>query len=145
MFFPGQYLQGGPLPSSHGSHNSTYFGVKSPPAKSIDFRPFIEVISVPYGSKYLLRRYKLPPKFYPKCIQSSGSLDPFFLITGSLRPTGSYIWKGLQPGHNSFGCQPKNRGFYPPNHPSVIGFSLIFTIHFGGFPPIFGNHPFLSS
>ena len=27
----------------------------------------------------------------------------------------------------------------PPNHPIVIGFSIIFTIHFGGFPPIFGN------
>ena len=27
----------------------------------------------------------------------------------------------------------------PPNHPILIGFSIIFTIHFGGFPPIFGN------
>ena len=33
----------------------------------------------------------------------------------------------------------KNRFFYPPNHPILIGFSIIFTIHFGGFPPIFGN------
>ncbi len=27
----------------------------------------------------------------------------------------------------------------PPNHPILIGVSIIFTIHFGGFPPIFGN------
>ena len=27
----------------------------------------------------------------------------------------------------------------PPNHPILIGCSIIFTIHFGGFPPIFGN------
>ena len=35
----------------------------------------------------------------------------------------------------------KNRGFYPKSS-ILIGFSmfsLIFTIHFGGFPPIFGN------
>ena len=33
----------------------------------------------------------------------------------------------------------KNRGFSPQIIPCLIGFSLIFTIHFGGFPPIFGN------
>ena len=27
----------------------------------------------------------------------------------------------------------------PPNHPILIGFSIIFTIHFGGNTPIFGN------
>ena len=27
----------------------------------------------------------------------------------------------------------------PPNHPILIGFSIIFTIHFGGKSPIFGN------
>ena len=27
----------------------------------------------------------------------------------------------------------------PPNHPTLIGFSIIFTIHFGGNTPIFGN------
>ena len=27
----------------------------------------------------------------------------------------------------------------PPNHPLKNRFSIIFTIHFGGFPPIFGN------
>ena len=26
-----------------------------------------------------------------------------------------------------------------PNHPIFVGFSIIFTIHFGGFPSIFGN------
>ena len=35
----------------------------------------------------------------------------------------------------------KNRGVYPPNHPILIGLSLIFTIHFGGFSPIFGSTP----
>ena len=29
----------------------------------------------------------------------------------------------------------KNRGFYTPNHPFVIGFSIIFTIHFWGIFP----------
>ena len=29
----------------------------------------------------------------------------------------------------------------PQNHPLKIGFSIIFTIHFGGFPPIFWKHP----
>ena len=28
---------------------------------------------------------------------------------------------------------------FPPNHPILIGVSIIFTIHFGGFPPICGN------
>ena len=36
----------------------------------------------------------------------------------------------------------KNRG-KPPNHHILIGFSIIFTIHFGGFPPIFGSTPIL--
>ena len=40
-----------------------------------------------------------------------------------------------------YGCQPKNMG-KPPNHPILIGFSIIFTIHFGGITtPIFGNTP----
>ena len=30
-------------------------------------------------------------------------------------------------------------GVFPPNHPLKIGFSIIFTIHFGGNTPIFGN------
>ena len=34
---------------------------------------------------------------------------------------------------------PKNSGFPPPNHPFLIGFSIIFTIHFGGKTPI--QHP----
>ena len=34
----------------------------------------------------------------------------------------------------------KNRGG-PPKSSILIGFSLIFTIHFGGFPPIFGLTP----
>ena len=38
-----------------------------------------------------------------------------------------------------YGCWTKNRGVFPPNHPISIGFSIIFTIHFGGFPTIFGN------
>ena len=28
---------------------------------------------------------------------------------------------------------------FPPKSSILIGFSLIFTIHFGGKPPIFGN------
>ena len=32
----------------------------------------------------------------------------------------------------------KNRGG-PPKSSILIGFSIIFTIHFGGFTPIFGN------
>ena len=39
-----------------------------------------------------------------------------------------------------FGCFPKNRGG-PPKSSIVIGFSIIFTIHFGGFPSIFGKYP----
>ena len=35
----------------------------------------------------------------------------------------------------------KNRGVYPPKSSILIGFSLIFTIHFGFFPPIFGLTP----
>ena len=35
---------------------------------------------------------------------------------------------------------PKIVGFYPPNHPILIGFSMIFTIHFGG-PPLFLETP----
>ena len=38
-----------------------------------------------------------------------------------------------------YGCQPKNNGKTPQIIHLFIGFSMIFTIHFGGFPPIFGN------
>ena len=43
----------------------------------------------------------------------------------------------------SYGCEPKNSGFSPPQiiH-EKIGFSMIFTIHFGGFPRISWKHPF---
>ena len=33
----------------------------------------------------------------------------------------------------------KNRGKTPQIIPCLIGVSIIFTIHFGGFTPIFGN------
>ena len=36
---------------------------------------------------------------------------------------------------------PKMVGF-PPKSSILIGFSIIFTIHFGGFPPIFWKHPY---
>ena len=45
------------------------------------------------------------------------------------------------------GVEPKiGGGFNPPNHPFVhrVWFSIIFTIHFGGFPPIFGNTQIVS-
>ncbi len=42
---------------------------------------------------------------------------------------------------NCYGCQPKNNGKTPQIIPCLIGFSIIFTIHFGVFPPIFGNIP----
>jgi len=38
---------------------------------------------------------------------------------------------------------PKIVGKFPPNHPSLIGISIIFTIHFGGFPPIFWKQPYI--
>ena len=45
-------------------------------------------------------------------------------------PSGKALW-------TSFGCQPKNTGFDPANHPILkIGFSIIFTIHFGGQIPL---------
>ena len=37
-----------------------------------------------------------------------------------------------------YGCQPKNRG-KPPKSSILIGFSIIFTIHFGVITAIFGN------
>ena len=37
-----------------------------------------------------------------------------------------------------YGCFPKMVGF-PPKSSILIGVSIIFTIHFGCFPPIFGN------
>ena len=36
----------------------------------------------------------------------------------------------------------KNRGG-PSKSSILIGFSMIFTIHFGGFPPIFGRNPYV--
>ena len=33
----------------------------------------------------------------------------------------------------------ENRWVFPPNHPCYLGFSIIFTIHFGVFPLFFGN------
>ena len=35
----------------------------------------------------------------------------------------------------------KNRVFVPPKSSILIGFSIIFTIHFGG-PPLFWRHPY---
>ena len=37
----------------------------------------------------------------------------------------------------------KNKG--TPKSSILIGFSIIFTIHFGGFPPIFWKHPYVSN
>ena len=37
-----------------------------------------------------------------------------------------------------YGCFPKMVGF-PPKSSILIGFSIVFTIHFGGKPPIVGN------
>ena len=34
---------------------------------------------------------------------------------------------------------PKNSGISPQISPTLIGFSIIFTIHFGGKTPMFGN------
>ena len=40
------------------------------------------------------------------------------------------------------GVEPKIMGVFPPNHPMFNRvFSIIFTIHLGGFPPIFGLTP----
>ena len=39
-----------------------------------------------------------------------------------------------------YGCWTKNMG-NPPKSSILTGFSIIFTIHFGGFPPIFGSTP----
>ena len=38
---------------------------------------------------------------------------------------------------------PKMMGKHPKSS-ILIGFSIIFTIHFGGFPPIFGNIPYIT-
>ena len=35
----------------------------------------------------------------------------------------------------------ENSGFSPQIIHGLIGFSIVFTIHFGGFPPIFGSTP----
>ena len=43
---------------------------------------------------------------------------------------------------NHMGVEPKIKGNVPPNHPFYLYnrvFHEIFTIHFGCFPPIFGN------
>ena len=40
-----------------------------------------------------------------------------------------------------YGCQPKNKG--TPKSSVLIGFSIIFTIHFGGFPYSW-KHPYVS-
>ena len=38
---------------------------------------------------------------------------------------------------------PKIRGFHPKSSMKRIGFSFIFIIHFGGFPPILVQHPYI--
>ena len=40
---------------------------------------------------------------------------------------------------------PKICFFLPPKSSILIGFSIIFTVHFGGFPPIFGLTPIYQS
>ena len=64
------------------------------------------------------------------------------ILSGELS-TSSPIWpNGIIFHQARFGCQPKNRGKTPQIIHLFIGFSIIFTIHFGGFPPIFGNTNF---
>ena len=41
---------------------------------------------------------------------------------------------GTRSDTGGYGCQPKNMGPPPPKSSILIGFSIIFTIHFGGFP-----------
>ena len=45
----------------------------------------------------------------------------------------------------NMGVEPKNRSglWAPPNHPILRGFSLIFTIRFGGFSHYFWKHPYV--
>ena len=51
-----------------------------------------------------------------------------------------FYWSKNLPkyGGPSIWMFPKIMGF-PPKSSILIGFSMIFTIHFGGFPPILGN------
>ncbi len=61
-----------------------------------------------------------------------------------------WLWKcgtwNIQPQNNgkkhTYGCQPKNRGG-PHKSSILIGFSIIFTIHFGGKHPYFWKHPYV--
>ena len=71
------------------------------------------------------------------------------------QPSKCHYWEGgLSPSKTENHCGdsyhyivpmciwvfPKMVGF-PPKSSNLIGFSIIFTIHFGGFPPIFGSTP----
>ena len=77
-------------------------------------------------------------------------------ISGLKKPTDPFIsrwncpWKITnhwsihkpRPGHpknSTYMAVSENNGFSPQIIHLLIGFSMIFTIHFGGFPPIFGN------
>ena len=75
---------------------------------------------------FCLNTYKLAMLF-------CGEHQPVFFI----RVTRPLCLTDFKLDKNIYGCQPKNRGI--PKSSISIGFSIIFTIHFGGFPPMFGN------
>ncbi len=60
--------------------------------------------------------------FYWKC---------FTPILGEMIQLDKHIFVQLAWNHQLYGCWTKNVVFFPPHHPILIGFSLIFTIHFG--------------
>ncbi len=71
-----------------------------------------------------------------------GSSDSWIRIKVSSNIFGSslhrlqlinYCW------NNEMGVSKNRGGWKPPKSSILIGFSIIFTVHFGGFPPIFGN------
>ena len=63
-------------------------------------------------------------------------VDFWVLLVGLQSRTLGSIWDSLETfAHLDVS---KNRGFYPPNHPILIGFSII-NHPFWGPTPVFGN------
>ena len=70
------------------------------------------------------------PKTAGTCRISSGGTPAEAMAEANMEAEAAWNPKKCK---GLYGGVSENRRFFPPNHPSLIGFSMIFTIHFGAY------------
>ena len=117
---------GGKTPPNHPMFNRFFFSLFSPSilgGKHPYFWFNTHILKMPFLTSIISAKES---KLMSRMPSSPGS--------GAFFWWSEEVWKHM-------GVEPKIGG-KPPKSWILIGFSIIFTIHFGGFPPIFWKHPY---